>query len=603
VPVKAAELAALLARDAEGVARTLLPNGKREGAEWRIGSVDGEAGKSTGVHLTGQKAGVWCDFSTGEGGDLLDLWAKVRGVGIGEACRQAAEYLGVRELRVENPRPSYQRPKREGIAGLSEAHRRWLVEERKLSPDSVRAYRLASKGEEVVFPSLVDGELVAAKYRKLPKGFRVDAGCEPVLFGWQAIPAAARSVVLVEGEPDALAMHTLGFPALSVPFGGGAGDKQDKWIAAEFDRLAPFDRIYLALDTDGPGQEATAAIIKRLGRERCYVIELPHKDANACLLAGMTAGDMAVCVKAAKTLDPEALRNATEFTDAVLREFTEAQDDYGIPLPWGKAQGKLLIRMGEVVVLAGINGHGKSEVAGNVVVQALYSRWRACVASMEFRPSKWLKRMVRQACGRSDPAAAFIGHTMRWLGERLWVFDATGTAKAEAILETFGYAAKRYGVELFVIDNLAKCGFDEDDYNGQKGFVDRLTDFAKTYNVAVLLVAHMRKGTDENADAGKMGIKGSGAITDMVDTVLSVWRNKPKEEAIRRAEAKNEEPEEETLTKPDAVLSCHKQRNGEDEPKIALWFDKDSHQFLGSPKARPFVFVPHLVAPQEEAIV
>lgn len=592
--MKASELAALLARDAEGVARMLLPQGKREGAEWRAGSLDGEAGKSLGVHLTGAKAGVFCDFATGEGGDLLDLWAQVRNVGIGEACKQVAEYLGVRDARVENPRPTYSRPKREGIAGLSDAHRRWLTEERHLSVEAIKAYRLASRGDEIVFPSLVDGELVAAKYRKLPKGFRVDAGCEPVLFGWQAIPATARSVVLVEGEPDALAMFTLGQPALSVPFGGGAGDKQDKWIASEFDRLAPFDRIYLALDTDKPGQEATAAIVKRLGRERCYVLDLPHKDANACLLAGMTPEDMAALVKSAKTLDPEALRNATDYTDAVLREFNEASEDYGISLPWPKAQGKLLIRMGEVVVLAGINGHGKSEVAGNIVVGALHSRWRACVASMEFRPAKWLKRMVRQACGRSDPATAFIGHAMRWLGERLWVFDTTGTAKADVILETFGYAAKRYGVELFVIDNLAKCGFDEDDYNGQKGFVDRLTDFAKTYNVAVLLVAHMRKGHDENADAGKMGVKGSGAITDMVDTVLSVWRNKPKEERLRVAATAGVEVDPDVADKPDAILSCHKQRNGEDEPKLALWFDHDSHQFLGSPRARPFNFVPPL---------
>ena len=601
--MKAAELAALLARDAEGVARMLLPEGKRDGQEWRVGSINGEAGKSLGVHLTGQKAGVFCDFSTGEAGDLLDLWTAVRGVGIGEACRQVAEFLGVRAARVENPRPAYSRPNRDGISGLTEHHRRWLVEERGLSPESVTAYLLASRREEIVFPSLVDGELVAAKYRKLPKGFRVDAGCEPVLFGWQAIPAAARSVVIVEGELDALAMHTLGYPALSVPFGGGTGEKQAKWIAAEFDRLAPFDRIYLALDADGPGQEATAEIVKRIGRERCFVLDLPHKDANACLLAGVTSEGCSKLVASARTVDPEALRNATDYTERVLREFSEQAQDHGISLPWAKAQGKLLFRMGEVIVLAGINGHGKSEVAGQIVVEAVRGSWCACVASMEFRPAKWLKRMVRQAVGRSDPAKAYIEHTMRWLGERLWVFDTTGTAKAGVVLETFGYAARRYGVQLFVIDNLAKCGFDEDDYNGQKSFVDQLTDFAKTFNVAVLLVAHMRKGTDENADAGKMGVKGSGAITDMVDTVLSVWRNKPKEDAVRRAESKGGAPEQDTLDKPDAVITCHKQRNGEHEPRIALWFDLDSHQFLGHRKAHPFNYVPPMQVRDESMAV
>lgn len=595
--MKAGELSAMLARDCEGVARMLLPLGKRMGHEWCVGSVAGEEGESLKVHLTGQKAGVWRDFSANEkGGDLIDLWAAVHNLSIGEACQQVRDYLGVREARVDNPRPSFSKPNRGGVSGLRPEHAAWLTGERQLSPESVRAYKLASKGDEIMFPSLVDGELVSAKYRRLPKGFRVDANCEPVLFGWQAIPAGARSVVIVEGEPDAIAMHTLGFPALSVPFGGGSGDKQEKWIASEFDRLAPFDRIYLALDTDGPGQEATAAIIKRLGRDRCFLIALPHKDANACLQAGMTRDDMARLIDEAKTIDPEALRNANEYADAVLKEFREAGEDYGIPLPWMKAHGRIVLRMSEVIVVAGINGHGKSEVVGHMVVEARRSNWNICVASMEFRPAKWLKRMVRQAVGRSDPAQAFISHAMSWLGERLWVFDTTGTARADVILETFAYAAKRYGVELFVIDNLAKCGFDEDDYNAQKGFVDRLTDFAKTYNVAVVLVAHMRKGQDENSDAGKMGIKGSGAITDMVDTVLSVWRNKPKEAAIRKAESKNLEVDEETAGKPDAVLTCSKQRNGESEPVIALWFHPDSHQFLGSPKSSPYCYVPPMQA-------
>lgn len=601
--MKPSDLAAMLARDAEGVARMLLPHGKRVGHEFCAGSVGGEAGESLKVHLTGQKVGVWKDFSSNDkGGDLLDLWAAVRNLSVGEACREVRDYLGIREARVENPKPSYSRPSREGIKGLSEAHRRWLCLDRGISPESVVAYKLASRGDDLMFPSLVEGELVAAKYRKLPKSFRVDANCEPVLFGWQAIPKGARSVVIVEGELDAVAMHSLGFPALSVPFGGGTGDKQAKWIASEFDRLADFDRIYLALDMDGPGQDATAEIVKRLGRERCFVVELPHKDANACLLADMTHADMAAVIKAAKTVDPEALRNASEYTDEVLREFSSTGTDTGIQMPWDKLRGKLTIRMGEVVVLAGINGHGKTELAGNVCINANRMGWKGCVASMEFKPPKWLKRLVRQGVGRADPSHAFIRHTMEWLGQSLWVFDATGTAKAATIIETFGYAAKRYGVEFFIIDNLAKCGFDEDDYNGQKGFVDQLTDFAKSYNVAVILVAHMRKGTDESQDAGKMGIKGSGAITDMVDTVLSIWRNKPKEEKLRKLESIGGEPDEDLIGTPDAVLSCHKQRNGEDEPKLALWFDKDSHQYLPSPRARPLTYVPPMAMREDVAI-
>jgi twinkle protein len=63
-----------------------------------------------------------------------------------------------------------------------------------------------------------------------------------VLFGWQAIPDDARDVVICEGEIDALSWAAYGFPAMSVPYGGGGGDKQ-AWIESEYDRLERFERI------------------------------------------------------------------------------------------------------------------------------------------------------------------------------------------------------------------------------------------------------------------------------------------------------------------------------------------------------------------------
>ena len=71
--IPAVEIVALLAERAEHLCRDLLPGGRKEGPEWRCGSVQGEAGKSLGVHLGGAKAGIWSDFATGESGDLLDL--------------------------------------------------------------------------------------------------------------------------------------------------------------------------------------------------------------------------------------------------------------------------------------------------------------------------------------------------------------------------------------------------------------------------------------------------------------------------------------------------------------------------------------------------
>ena len=69
----AAEIATALAERINALVCDLLPGGHREGHEWRAGDVTGSPGHSLGVHLHGQKQGIWSDFATGEAGDALDL--------------------------------------------------------------------------------------------------------------------------------------------------------------------------------------------------------------------------------------------------------------------------------------------------------------------------------------------------------------------------------------------------------------------------------------------------------------------------------------------------------------------------------------------------
>src|SRR5690606_27186158 len=142
--------------------------------------------------------------------------------------------------------------------------------------------------------------------------------------------------------------------------------------------------------------------------------------------------------------------------------------DHGIQLPWKKTWDDLRLRPGETSIWAGINGHGKSAVVAHIVADQATRGVRCCVASMEYRPARWLMRMNRLISGVEQPSEAFARHIMRKLRGNLFVFDVVGKAKSERILEVIRYARRRYRIELFVIDNLTKCGFDDDDYSGQK---------------------------------------------------------------------------------------------------------------------------------------
>lgn len=78
-----------------------FPNGRVKTNEFCVGNLSGEPGKRNGgslrIHLKGNKAGVWSDFSTKEGGsDLISLYAaKFTNGNQGEAARQLAEQFNI----------------------------------------------------------------------------------------------------------------------------------------------------------------------------------------------------------------------------------------------------------------------------------------------------------------------------------------------------------------------------------------------------------------------------------------------------------------------------------------------------------------------------
>ncbi|MCZ9335993.1 bifunctional DNA primase/helicase, partial [Klebsiella pneumoniae] len=76
------------------------------------------------------------------------------------------------------------------------------------------------------------------------------------------------------------------------------------------------------------------------------------------------------------------------------------------------------------------------------------------------------------------------------------------------------YAAVELGVTHFMVDSLMKCVQGEDDYNGQKAFVDELTAIARDHGLHIHLIHHIKKPANEDHKPSKYDMKGSGAITD-----------------------------------------------------------------------------------------
>lgn len=593
----AKEISRQLAQRAEDIVRHLFPQAKKAGHELCVGSMAGEPGQSLKVHLVGDKAGVWCDFAEGSSGDLLDLWRLRRNITISEAIKEAARYLGISLPRLDPQGSSkFVKPALKNVteAKLASPVYDYLLNERKLSAETIAAYGIKANGREIIFPYQRDDQVIFIKHLSLdrtPNGkkvMRVEANCEPCLFGWHLIPSDARIITICEGEFDAMTLHQYGLPALSVPFGGGGGDKQ-RWIEYEFDRLAIYDRIYLCFDADKEGYIATCELVERLGRHRCYIVKLPHKDANECLQANVSREVMQQCFDIARTLDPDELKSAREFVDQVINEFYPAPGVHlGYEAPWEKTRGKLLFRPDEISVWTGINGHGKSQFLGQLILHFIKQGARVCIASLELKPRRLLMRLTRQAGALAEPTPEYIQAIHDWYNDKLWLFDLVGTAKSDRLLDVFLYARQRYGIDMFVIDSLMKLDIAEDDYKAQKALIERLCDFKNQHECHIHIVVHPRKPPDESRPPGKLDNKGTGAISDLADNCFSVWRNKEKErlKQMQKSTALNAK-ELKKLAESDCLWGCDKQRNGDWEGRFGFWFDPASLQYLDKPNLKP----------------
>jgi len=597
-----------LAAQAEGFARELLPHGKRDGDCWVVGSLDGDSGKSLKVHLTGEHAGQWRDWAAEDHGDLIDLFAQIRGVGISEAINQCCIYLNIVRTQIDSDqKKTYQKAEKpEGRRAVSAAKAvDTFFAGRMISPATLATFKVIAKDDDVaVFPffrSDSSDEVVHIQYRSVnEKKFWASKGTELILFGWQAVNQRSRAIIITEGPMDALAWREYGFEAMSVPNGAGSNGK-NAWIERQYQELERFDKVYLCMDKDTEGETATKDIVSRLGRQRCFVVHLPdpHKDVNSCLMAKVPRDIITKCIADSKTLDPGELRNASYFTEEVVEFFNpNKKKAAGFAPPWPLLANDINFGYGQTTVLAGWNGSGKTTLAGHITLDAIRQGIRVCVASLEFKSHTYLGWLVRQALCRPDPQPDDVRAAVAQISNGLWAFGTYGHAKLDKILEVWEYAHARYGCKLFVLDNLSKLNLGTGDKEGkndrQDDAITKLTEFGVINNAHILVLAHSRKKFNENEEVGKLDIKGSGGTTDLADIVLLLHRNKKKERAMLDRSMYANLPIEEQVKlqqSPDAYLTCEKNRHGEVEPRMSLWFDRLSHQYTENERGSPRRYV------------
>jgi len=186
------------------------------------------------------------------------------------------------------------------------------------------------------------------------------------LFGWHTVPSSAKEIVLTEGEYDAMAVYqATGRPAVSLPNGCRS-------LPVEvLPMLERFDRVYLWMDNDGPGREGAEQFAKKIGVNRCLLVQpdssvmdlngnraAPPKDANEALLNGMDLEEM---IRDAEVLPHERILTFAELRTQVIHEMLNPEKYTGVPVPSLPGFTDIIkgFRRGEMTVLTGPTGSGE----------------------------------------------------------------------------------------------------------------------------------------------------------------------------------------------------------------------------------------------------
>ena len=251
-------------------------------------------------------------------------------------------------------------------------------------------------------------------------------------------------------------------------------------------------------------------------------------------------------------------------------------------LPWEKIREHFKLRNGEISLWAGMNGHKKSMLLGQVALSLAIQGKRIAIASLEMKPEETLWRMCQQAAGlfSGQPSEDFINTFMDLADQQIVIYDQLDSVKTEKILGFVNYCGQVLACDHIIIDSLAKCGIGVENREGEADIINNLAWSAKHLNTHIHLVSHVRKpqSSGEEYIPTKFDVKGSSALVDLVDNLVICWANKKRESLKELGDLEEKEQEYFDATF-DQLMIIAKQRHGRWEGKIGLYHHQ-SLQFV-----------------------
>lgn len=374
----------------------------------------------------------------------------------------------------------------------------------------------------VVFPFISDGKIVGRKFRDSAKNIWQETGSEQIFWNNDIIDhpdlqSGKQSLVITEGEPDALSFIEAGYPfTVSVPNGAPPASNEPVFIPEEdtkfafvqkaWQRLKNIKRIILAVDNDAPGKRLLKELAMRLGEARCLTVNYPEgcKDANDVL------------VKYGVEAVYDLIAAPIPYPISGLYKVSELPPEPAVePMTtgWGRLDEYLMVYTPCFMVVTGKPNEGKSTWTTQLVAQlAIHHGWNITISSFEMM----IKPFVTDALTSVYRDLSPHGNPEQWLHDHFNFIiprsddDTDSLFDIDWLLERAAAASVRYKSKVLLIDPWNELDHTFSKHESHTDYVGRairsIKRFARDHDMLVIVVAHPTKTASEKKKASEIDL-------------------------------------------------------------------------------------------------
>lgn len=390
--------------------------------------------------------------------------------------------------------------------------------------------------ETICFPYFRKKELVNIKYRAVKKAFKLVSGAELIWYNFDAL-LNHKEIIICEGEIDVLTWIENGFDnVLSVP--NGAGNKLE-YLDNSIDLFKDIEKIYLSTDVDTKGIELRDELIRRLGAEKCYLLNFKqYKDAND-YFCGYGGLEFKKLINDSKPAPIKGIIKIESIYNDIINLYENGEKP-GLTIKNPVFDEVFTWELGRLLICTGVPGSGKSELIDYFVcrLNLLYG-YKAAYFTPENYPLQYHYRKLHSKYSGKSFEKKYDNTDFFSIYEHIkynffYILDDQDMT-VDTVLNAALQLIKSKGIKILVIDpyNKLEHQFSSNTTETQyiSKFLDKITNIARFYNILVILIAHpvkMQKGDIPTL----YNISGSANFYNKTDYGMTMHRVKDNETGL-----------------------------------------------------------------------